>query len=206
MTECQTYAMRNPALICMAALFACSPLNAGDQIPPADSEMAKLPGSPFGVLDNAAGIKTSGYHMESVGVAAFDPAKLPAGVGAGLKFTSVAQQAGGKGDCTVAKTVDSSFKMLGGWFYISPETQVQRLGIQIQETGGEYFLLTFPGDFTGWKWLEGKREDLAPMIPAEKSGFDGVLDQSVTRVSIVWFTKDQNPAEIGVAGLMQAVQ
>ena len=190
----------------MAALFAFSSLNASDQTPPADSEMAKLSSLPFGTLDNASGIKSSGYHVESVAVAAFDPAKLPPGAPAGLRFTSVAQPGGGKGDCTVAKTVDSNFKMLGGWFYISPETQVQRIGIQIQETGGEYFLLTFPGDFTGWKWLEGKREDLVPMIPANKSGFDGVLDQPVTRVSIVWFAKDQSPAEVGVAGLMQAVQ
>ena len=190
----------------MAALFVCSPVRGEGQLPPADSEMAKLSSSPFGTLDNASGIKSSGYHLESVGVADFDPAKLPAGAQAGLKFTSVAQPGGGKGDCTVAKTVDPDFKMLGGWFYISPETRVQRIGIQIQETGGEYFLLTFPGDFTGWKWLEGKREDIAPMIPAEKSGFDSVLDQPVTRVSIVWFAKDQSPAEVGVAGLMQAVR
>jgi len=190
----------------MAALLVCSPMRAEDRLPPADSEMAKLPGLPFGTLDNAAGIKSSGYHVESVAVAEFDPAKLPPGVQAGLKFTSVAQPGGGKGDCTVAKTLDPGFKMLGGWFYISPETQVQRIGLQIQETGGEYFLLTFLGDFTGWKWLEGKREDIAPMIPAAKSGFDGVLDQPVTRVSVVWFAKDQSPAEVGVAGLMQAVQ
>lgn len=181
-------------------------MHAEDHLPPADSEMAKLSNSPVGALDNASAIKTSGYHLESVGVAAFDTAKLPAGAQAGLKFTSVAQPGGGKGDCTVAKTVDPNFKMLGGWFFISPDTRVQRIGIQIQETGGEYFLLTFPGDFTGWKWLEGKREDIVPLIPPGKSGFDGVLDQPVTRVSIVWFAKDQSPAEVGVAGLVQAVE
>ncbi len=96
--------------------------------------------------------------------------------------------------------------MLGGWFYISPDSTIQRIGIQIQESGGEYFLLTFPGDFTGWKWLEGSREDIVPMIPVEKTGFDGVFDQPVTRVSFVWFVKDSNPAEVGVAGLIQTVE
>ena len=45
-----------------------------------------------------------------------------------------------------------------------------------------------------------------PLIPSGKSGFDGVLDQPVTRVSIVWFAKDQSPAEVGVAGIVQAVE
>ncbi len=188
----------------LSLILVSLPLCAAGQTPPADSEMAKLSATSFGELASAAAIKTSGYRMESVSASAFDAASLPKGVESGILFKSVAESGGGKGDCTIAKTLPPDFKMLGGWFYISPDSTVQRIGIQIQEAGGEYFLLTFPGDFTGWKWLEGKRENIVQMLPKEKSGFDGVFDHPATRVSIVWFVKDQSPKEVGVAGLMQA--
>ena len=186
-------------LVALAFLF--SPIYAISQNPPADSQMAKLSPQPFGKLENASKMKSSGYRMESVTVSDFDVADLPPGVLCGLKFKSVAQSGGGKGDCTITGKLSPDFKMLGGWFYISPDTTIRRIGFQIQETGGEYFLLTFPADFTGWKWLEGTREDVVPMGPKEKTGFDGVLDQPVTRISIVWFSDDQNTSEVGVAGL-----
>ena len=195
--------MRNPTLIFMA-LFASLSLHAGAQSPPSDSQMAKLSAQPFGTLEKSVGVKSSGYRMESVTVSEFEAAGLPAGVDYGIKFRSVALSGGGKGDCTVATKLAPDFKMLGGWFYISPDTTIQRIGFQIQETGGEYFLMTFPADFTGWKWLEGTREEIVPMLPVEKSGFDSVLDQPATRISIVWFAKDQNPSEVGVAGLSVA--
>ena len=187
-------------LLLTAALFSLL-LHASGQTPPPDSEMAKLSATPFGTLENALKMKSSGYRMESVNVNDFEAAELPKGILSGLKFKSVAQSGGGKGDCTISAKLPPDFKMLGGWFYISPDTTIQRIGFQIQETGGEYFLLTFPADFTGWKWLEGKHEDIVPMGPKEKTGFDEVLDQPVARFSIVWFAKDQNPAEVGVAGL-----
>ncbi|MEI8310052.1 MAG: carbohydrate binding domain-containing protein [Verrucomicrobiota bacterium] len=174
------------------------------QTPPSDSQMAKTSTSPFGTLENALKMKPSGYRMESVSVSDFEAAELPKGVLCGIKFKSMAMSGGGKGDCTITGKLPQDFKMLGGWFYISPDTTIQRIGFQIQESGGEYFLMTFPADFTGWKWLEGTREDIVPMVPNEKSGFDGVLDQPATRVSIVWFAKDQSPSEVGVAGLTVA--
>lgn len=192
-----------PAWIFTAALLATFSLQAADPSLPAESEMSKRSASPIGDAGDAAGIRPSGYRLESVTADAFENAGLPKGVERGHKFNSVAMEGGGKGDCTVAKTLLPDFKMLGGWFYISPDSTIQRIGIQIQESGGEYFLLTFPGDFTGWKWLEGSRADIVPMLPSEKSGFDGVFDQPVTRVSVVWFVKDTNPSSVGVAGLMQ---
>ena len=188
-----------PLTLSLIGLFLWTEIQAA----PADSEMAKLSLAPIGDMSNPTSVKTSSYRMKSVDVRAFDTADLPKGVDAGILFRSEAEQGGSKGDCTVAKTLAPDFKMLGGWFYISPDSQIQRIGIQIQEQGGEYFLLTFPGDFTGWKWLEGKREDIVQMIPTEKSGFDGVFDQPASRVSIVWFAKDEKQNEVGVAGLTQ---
>ena len=190
------------SLIVLAFLF--SPSHANSQTPPPDSQMAKLSVTPFETLENASKMKPSGYRMESLDVSDFEEAELPKGTACGLKFKSVAQSGGGKGDCTIPGKLSPDFKMLGGWFYISPNTTIRRIGFQIQETGGEYFLLTFPADFTGWKWLEGTHADIVPMIPKEKTGFDGILDQPVTRISIVWFATDQNPSEVGVAGLTVA--
>lgn len=186
-----------PLTISLIGVFLWTEIQAA----PTDSEMAKLSLTPIGDLSDPASVRTSSYRMKSVEVSAFDASTLPKGVDAGILFRSEAEQGGSKGDCTVAKTLASDFKMLGGWFYISPDSQIQRIGIQIQEQGGEYFLMTFPGDFKGWKWLEGKREDIVQMIPTEKSGFDGVFDQPASRVSIVWFAKDQEQNEVGVAGL-----
>jgi hypothetical protein len=178
-------------------------LTAFAQTPPSDAAMAKLSCMPFGTLEKRADLKSSGYRMDSVTVSEADAAELPPGVDRGIKLKSVALPGGGKGDCTVGKTLSPEFKMLGAWFYISPDTTVDRIGFQIQEAGGEYFLLTFPGDFTGWKWLEGPREDIRPMIPVDKSGHDGIFDQPPNRVSVVWFVKNENPSEIGVAALTQ---
>ena len=189
-------------LVAFGFLFSLIP--AKSQTPPPDSEMAKLSTSSFGTLENAPKIKPSGYRIESASVSDFDAADLPKGVLCGLKFKSVALPGGGKGDCTISGELAPDFKMLGGWFYISPDTTIQRIGFQIQETGGEYFLMTFPADFTGWKWLEGKHEDIVPMGPQKKTGFDEVLNQPVARFSIVWFAKDESPSEVGVAGLAVA--
>jgi len=199
--------MQRCSPVIFALLLAGLPVHAGDQIPPADSEMAKsnLSVSPFANLDNPLAVKAGGGHLESKESSAFEAGELPPGAQSGIKFTYVAEPLGCKGDCTVAKTMDPDFKMLGGWFYISPDTRVQQIGIQLQEAGGEYFLLPFPGDFTGWKWLEGKREQLVQMD--QKTGqYDGVLSEPITRVSIFWFQKGGAPGVVGVAGLTQAVQ
>jgi hypothetical protein len=202
--------MRNLFSVFLLALLAVSPVYAGKELPPADSEMARsgLTSVPVADLDKAALITASGYRMASVVAAPLEAKDLPEGTDAGVKFSGVALPGGGKGDFTVAKKLEENFKMIGAWFYISPETSIQRIGIQIQESGGEYFLLTFPGDFTGWKWLEGSRTDFVPMLKQtnENPNFNGVLDGSIGRVSIIWMVKDENPSEVGVAGLTATLE
>jgi len=190
----------------LALMLVVFSARAEDQLPPDGSEMAKakLSTAPLGNLKSGDSMKSPGYRMESVEISDWEAADLPKGTSFGLRFKSMSLPGGGKGDYTISKKLPPDFKMLGGWFYVSPDTTLKQIGFQIQEAGGEYFLMTFPADFTGWKWLEGTREEIKPMIPTEKSGHDGIFDQPTTRVSVVWFSKDANLAEVGVAGLTVA--
>jgi len=201
--------MRNLFSVFLLGLLAVSPVHAGKELPPADSEMAKSGLAPITVsaLDKPASMVASGYRMASVVASPMEAEKLPEGTDAGFKLSGVALPGGGKGDFTVAtKTLDQNFKMIGAWFYITPETSIQRIGFQIQESGGEYFLLAFPGDFTGWKWLEGSRTDFVPMTKQTNPDFNGILDGTLGRVSIFWMVKNETPAEVGVAGLTATLE
>ncbi|MEI6033253.1 MAG: carbohydrate binding domain-containing protein [Verrucomicrobiae bacterium] len=185
------------------------PSYAGKELPPADSEMAKSGLAPMPVVSKfKEGTSQSGYRMASVVAAPFEAKDLPEGVDEGVKLSGVAQSGGGKGDFTVVGKLDQNFKMIGAWFFISPDTSIQRIGFQLQEVGGEYFLLTFPADFTGWKWLEGSRAEFVPMLKqkSESPELDGVLDKEIGRISIVWMAKNDSPTEIGAAGITSTLE
>ena len=201
--------MRNLFSVFLIALLAVSPVYAGKELPPADSSMAKSGLAPIPVegLKKSALNKSSGYRMASVVATPMEAKDLPEGTDEGVKLSGVALPGGGKGDFTVStKVLEQNFKMIGAWFYISPETSIQQIGFQIQESGGEYFLLAFPGDFTGWKWLEGSRTDFVPMTKQTNPDFNGILDGTLGRVSIFWMVKDETPAEVGVAGLTATLE
>ncbi len=185
-------------------MFFIVPVQGWGNPAPEGSEIArsKENHSVIAQLNNPMEIKGGGYKMESVVVNAIEAKDLPEGVEAGVMFSGVAEAQGGKGDCTVAKTLDESFSKVGGWFYISPNSVIDRIGFQVMESGGEYFLMTFPADFTGWKWLEGHRSDFVPFKRPDRPEFDQILDGLVDRFSVIWFVKDNQPHEVGVAGLV----
>ncbi len=198
--------LRFPFCFPHVALFLCAlvPLQGWGNPAPAGSEISdsKKPQTVIAPLDNPEVIRGGGYKMESVQVGAIDRKDLPEGTKSGIKFTSIAQPQGGKGDCTVAKTLEENFSMVGGWFYISPNSVIDSIGFQLMESGGEYFSLHFPADFSGWKWLEGRRSDFKAFNRKDRPDFDQILDGLVDRVSVVWFVKDSQETEVGVAGLV----
>jgi len=202
--------MRIPSFFPLLLVTLGMPLwaNAEENVPPADSEIARsqMMALQISPLDNPGEVGTGGYRMSSVAADYFDNEELPDGVQNGIKFKGEAESGGGKGDCTVAKTMEENFQMVGGWFYISPDSVVDSIGIQVMEQGGEYFLLTFPGDFTGWQWLEGTRDDFVPLLSPERSEFDGILEGPFKRISFVWFVKSDQPAELGLAGFVNTVE
>jgi hypothetical protein len=196
-------------IIFVLSLAVGFPVYAGNELPPAESEMAKsrLSTVVVGQL-NKTGSGANGYHMASVVATSMEAAALPEGVDVGLKFTSEAQPGGGKGDYTVANSLAQNFKMIGGWFYISPDSSVQQIGLQFQESSREYFCATSPGEFTGWKWLEWDRADLKPMLKqkGDSPENDQVLELPIIRVSVIWMVKNDSPTVVGVAGLTATME
>lgn len=155
-------------------------------------------------LTAVEGVDAGGYKMTNSKVELFTEEKPPGAEGA-LLFSAEAGHPEGKGDFNVAKRLEGNTRWVGAWFYVGPESNVKRLGVQFHEKSGEYMCASFDADFIGWKWLETEITDPAHMMQAfPQNDHNGQLDEEVDRISIFWWSKGPGPSSLGVTGLTTA--
>ncbi len=190
-------------------LFALhSPVNAdsGLMIPP-DSQIGQAPSDTqrllLSPLDPGA-VKNQGrYHLESANVTVYPDLEPKAGL-AVLKFSARAGMGGAKGDFAITGGVPGDLQDLGMWVYLTPDSNVSKVGFQIVDAEGESLMGLVPADWEGWKWVELNLID-APFLPAyRQEGKTGRAETPIKSVHIVWFTQTAGPTSLGVDALLGA--
>ncbi len=174
---------------------------------PSDSQMATAANAKqkyaLAPLENPADITPGAFNLNDYKATVFEEEKPP-GHKAAVLLSADAIPPGGKGDYHCAKNLQPGTHWVGGWFYLGPESNVKRLGIQFHEKSGEYMAAFWPADFEGWKWLETELTDNTYMQQAHaQPESDGVLQpDDVDGISIVWWTSSGGPTQLGVTGLV----
>ncbi len=200
--------MRALKFIALATLLtSLSPIaNAepGSMIPP-DSRIASAPAGTqrllLSPLDPGAVQNQGKYHLESTDVSVYPDLEPKAGL-AVLKFSARAGIGGAKGDFSITDVIPGDLQELGMWVYLTPESNVSKVGFQVIDSEGESLIALVPADWEGWKWVELNLID-APFVSAYKQdGKTGQAETPIKSVHIVWFTQSPGPTSLGVDALL----
>ncbi len=173
---------------------------------PKDSLMATQAGSMqknlVAALQNPADAHPGGYKFQN-GTATVFEGELPSEQAAAVVLAGETTPGAGKGDFSVAKTLQGTTRWVGAWFYLGADDNVKSVGVQFHEKSGEYLSYTWPADFTGWKWLEVEITD-STFTKSKQESSNGLLDDVIDRVSIIWWSRGPGPTKIGVTHLVTA--
>jgi len=123
-----------------------------------------------------------------------------------LRFYGMAEQESAKGNfkVTSAFPIPGTVHMLGLWVYLEPDANVDRVGIEVDDSSGKAFQALIPADWTGWKWVEA---DLSSpdFLPSSSQADGDPKDQKVALplrdVCVVWRTKKAGATGIVVNAL-----
>lgn len=203
-----------PASIALAlsTLFPGAPGRAADAAPqpipvvPADSAMGKA--SPplqrilVASLQNGAVMTGSGWEMSSLLFQLAPPDVTPKIGSSAVKLTGNAHRENAKGDyrLTSAFPIDGTVHMLGIWVYLSPDSNVGNVSLEVIDNEGEAFGAVIPADWTGWKWIEADLSTPAFALTSPQNK-NGKIDFPVKFVQVAWRSKTAGSSNIIVNGL-----
>lgn len=191
------------------ALLLASTLALPAQNVPKDSMMAtdgaSLQKNLVAALENPADARPGGYKFSNGAAVPFE-GDLPPEHNAAVQLSGETSPGAGKGDFTVARTIEGTTRYVGAWFHVNPDDNVKSVGVQFHEQTGEYLVVLWPADFVGWKWCESVIDEntFKKDHHGDESKSNGILDNVVDRVSIVWWTHGPGPSKIGVTHLVTA--
>jgi len=166
------------------------------------TQAASLQKDVIAPLQNPSEARPGGYKFEN-GTATVFEGELPPEQSAAVVLAGETTPGAGKGDFSVAKTLQGTPRWVGAWFYVGADDNVKSVGVQFHEKSGEYLSYTWPADFTGWKWLEVEINENT-FTKSKQESANGILDDVVDRVSIIWWTHGAGPTKIGVTQLVTA--
>ena len=151
-------------------------------------------------MDSTGGLGAGGWRLDKATVG-MSPAGIEPKLGSGsVRFSGEATIPGAKGDFHLADKLPE-FQKLSVWVYLSDDSNVSEVGLQVWDANGEGLTEKFPADWHGWKRIEFNAESPG-IIPAWKQPEqDGKLDQPIRMLNLAWFAKDAGPTHIDVDGL-----
>ncbi len=152
-------------------------------------------------LDQPAAVHAGGYQVDQPVCVAADPALGVKFGQAALTLRVTAKTAGSKGHFSPQEKITTPLNHVGCWVHLPPDANVQKVGFQIYDRGGEAFIFLTPADWTGWKWIETPLTTDALKHAYTQKDADGQLDQPVNAVQPVWFVKQPGPSELTIDGL-----
>jgi hypothetical protein len=152
-------------------------------------------------MDSTEGLKAGGWRFEKTAVE-MSPATIPPKLGSGsVRFRGEAAIAGGKGDFHLADQLPGNFQRLSLWVYLSPDSNVSELGLQVWDANGEGLTEKIPADWQGWRQIVFDAGS-SNIVPAWKQPEqNGTLDQPIRMLNLAWFTKEPGPSHLDVDAL-----
>ncbi len=187
-----------------ACLATCAWAQA-EPLVPADSAMATSGSDTYqrllAPLTSPAGVRPGAWRIDGVSATAVsDPApKLGA---TAVRFSGQSQGGGAKGDVPVAKGPEARVRHLGVWAYTAADSNVDRVGVQVVDAEGELLLVTQPADRDGWQWVEFDLDSAAFTPAYDQPERNGLVDQPLKQVNVVWFTESAGPTSLTVNALI----
>ncbi len=173
-----------------------------DEIIPADSRIGSAPADfqrlLISPLDLGSVQWEGKYKLTSTSVEAYAGQKPKAGLVA-LKFGGVAASDGGKGDFTITENPPGEIQELGMWVYLSPDSNVSRVGFQISDAEDESLMALVNADWEGWKWVEFNLLDATFSQSYNKQdGKSRKAEFPLKSIHIVWFVQKEGRTSLGV--------
>ena len=156
-------------------------------------------------LEPDSPIDKGGLMMKNLSVAKA-PAITISKWGDAVQLSADAEAAGSKGDFTLAGEVPGKPKVIGMWVFLSPTSNVDRLGFQIYDGEGESFLSAVPADWQGWKWVELDLSAAAPAQAWAQTDKNKAVDFPLKSVHVAWFSKGAGTSSFAVDALVAATQ
>lgn len=130
----------------------------------------------------------------------------PAGIdpklgSAAVRFRGQAEIAGAKGDFHLADKLPGNFQKLSVWVYLSEDSNVSEIGLQLWDANGEGLIERIPADWQGWKLVEFHADGGNIVQAWKQPEQNGTLDQPIRMLNLAWFTREPGPSHIDVDAL-----
>jgi hypothetical protein len=147
-------------------------------------------------MDDTLSVRTGAWKLQGAYVTTCE--HLPPKLGSTVLTlgADTAEQAGAKGDYRVHENVPGEASLIGMWAYLTKETNVEKMGVQVHDAQGEVLMVLVPAQWTGWKWVELDLGDAEQAYP--QTDKNQVADYPLQSVHVVWFTKDAGPTSLSV--------
>ncbi len=122
-------------------------------------------------------------------------------------------------DFVISKTPPGRIQYIGAWMYLTPESNVSKVGFQILDNSGndgKPLVATVPADWKGWKWVEFNTQDatFAPPDDVKKKSADAApADASAAapassapvlplrNIHFIWFATKGGMTSVGLDGV-----
>jgi len=188
--------MKKPHLLAILAIaisFTSTPVSGADA--PGTTERL-IQG-----MDSTEGMRAGGWRLDKAAIET-SPEGIPPKLGSGsLRFRGEAAIAGAKGDFQLSGELPGHFKKLGVWVYLSEDSNVSELGLQLRDANGEGLIERIPADWQGWKLVEFNAEGGNFEQAWKQPDQNSTLDQPIKSLNLAWFTKTPGPTYLDVDAL-----
>jgi len=118
-----------------------------------------------------------------------------------LKLEGNAAFGGARADFYVSKWPAGHTHYLGAWIYLTPESNVDKVGFQVVDGEMETLGAYVPADWKGWKWVEFDLQKEKEFQPAGQAK-NGHVDVPLNEVHISWFAKGKGPTFVDADSVM----
>lgn len=182
-----------PAALAFAIACAITPARGADA-PPASERLIQA-------MDSTDGLRAGGWRMEKAAVE-MSPAEIPPKLGSGsVRFRGEATIAGAKGDFHLADQLPGNFQKLSLWVYLSADSNVSELGLQVWDANGEGLTEKIPADWLGWRQIVLDAGSKNIVQAWKQPDQNGTLDQPIRMLNLAWFAKEPGPSHLEVDAL-----
>ncbi len=186
--------MKKTALLAAFALIGAVASTFCADAPPASGRLLHA-------MDSTDGLRAGGWRLSKATVE-MSPASITPKLGSGaVSFSGEAEIAGAKGDFHLSDKLPGNFQKLAVWVYLSEDSNVSEIGLQLWDANGEGLIERIPADWQGWNLVEFHAEG-GNIVPAWKQPEqNGTLDQPIRSLNLAWFTREPGPTHIDVDAL-----
>lgn len=140
------------------------------------------------------------YRLDDVKVLVDNQAEPRVGRSA-LRLSGIARGPGAKGDFQIVRRVPGTARTIGFYCHLSPDANVDKVGLQVHDSEGETLMALVPADWEGWQRLQFNLADADFRQSYPQDDKNVKVDLPLNSVNVVWFASEQGPTHVTIDGL-----